>query len=197
MGSFLSWKMYAFKYKSLEVCAEISEKIYVVWLNTQFKISLKGLCPENLHHFRAIFKPHFAWKSWQITAFWRLKIPKFEANYCTVLLFRGFETVAFSLEVYKMEKKSMREYKYFKQILTSVLQSGCPWCYHWAIRQCNNWKYCFKQNSFYCNTGPARLYQFVCDTVSGGRHFPQKINEDCLPWLLFPSLFYEVQVHLQ
>ena len=27
-------------------------------------------------------------------------------------------------------------------------------------------------------------------TISGGRHFPPKINDDCLPWLLSSSLFY-------
>ena len=46
--------------------------------------------------------------------------------YCTALLFRGFEPGVFSLEVYKMVKISMKELKYFKQIITSVLQNGCP-----------------------------------------------------------------------
>ena len=44
------------------------------------------------------------------------KKTKNKANYCTVLLFRGFETVAFGLEVYKIEKISMRKFKCFKQI---------------------------------------------------------------------------------
>ena len=34
------------------------------------------------------------------------------------------------------------------------------------------------------------LYQFVCFTISGGRHFLQKINDDCLPWLLDKYFFY-------
>ena len=42
----------------------------------------------------------------------------------------------------------------------------------------------------YCITGPARHFQFLCYTISGGGHFPPKINDDCLPWLLSPSLFY-------
>ena len=44
----------------------------------------------------------------------------------------------------------------------------------------------------YCITGPARHFQFLCYTISGGGHFPPKINDDCLPWLLSPSLFYAI-----
>ena len=49
----------------------------------------------------------------------------------------------------------------------------------------------FNQNTWYCITGPAILYQFVCYTISVGCHFPPKSNDDCLPWLLFPSFFYD------
>ena len=38
-------------------------------------------------------------------------------------------------------------------------------------------------------TGPACIYQFVCNTIPVGGHFPQKSNDDCLPWLLSPSFF--------
>ena len=29
-------------------------------------------------------------------------------------------------------------------------------------------------------------------TISGGRHFPPKINDNCLPWLQYKSFFYAV-----
>ena len=40
-------------------------------------------------------------------------------------------------------------------------------------------------NLCYCNSGPARLDPFVCSTFSGSRYFTPKINDDCLPWLLY------------
>ena len=44
--------------------------------------------------------------------------------------------------------------------------------------------YCSHQN---WKADPTRLDQFVYYTISGGCHFPQKINDDCLPWLLDKS----------
>ena len=55
--------------------------------------------------------------------------------------------------------------------------------------------YCLNQNICFCNTGLARLYQFVCYTILVGGHFLPKSNDDYLPWLLSPSLFYEIYVY--
>ena len=84
----------------------------------------------------------------------------------------------------------MKKIKSFLQIRTSVVQSDCPLPRMLPLsytRQYTIIKTTSLTLSRHIGIGPARLYQFVC---SGGRHFPPKINDDCLPWLLSPSSFY-------
>ena len=109
-------------------------------------------------------------------------------NPIPLLAFRGFEPGPF-----KMIKISMKKFKILRKIRTSFLQSRCPGCCPWAIRTIHKF---MKHNLLlrdicYCFTGLACLYQFVCYTVLGGRHFPPKSNDDCLPCFLSPSFFYE------
>ena len=87
----------------------------------------------------------------------------------------------------------MKKIKSFLQIRTSVLQSDCPLPRMLPLSYTRQYKILKTTSvtlSRHIGTGPACLYQFVCYTISGGRHFPPKSNDDCLPWLLSPSLFY-------
>ena len=89
-------------------------------------------------------------------------------------MFRGFEPGAF-----KMVKLSMKRFKCFMKIRVSVLQSGCPECYHWAIQDHTKYKETtLNEDTCYCISGPAHLYPFVCYTILVGGHFPPKINLD-------------------
>ena len=68
-----------------------------------------------------------------------MKNTETKANCCTVLnsYLEDSNQESWVWEVYKMVKLSMKEFKYFYQIRTSFLQSGCSWCYHWATDSVN------------------------------------------------------------
>ena len=82
-----------------------------------------------------------------------------------LLLFRGFEPGAFSLEVNKMVKPSMTFFKLSSRIQPASFRENV----HWATRHCKKVKehYCLNQNISYCNTGPACLYQFSRKNLRG------------------------------
>ena len=84
----------------------------------------------------------------------------------------------------------------FKRCIQNVKERGAqPWLQD-SIKDMINTTYLIRKYTVLVYmTSPVRLYyQFICYTISGGRHFPQQRNYDCLPWILCPSLFYGLSV---
>ena len=106
----------------------VRSSVVAFWTTT-----LKATC-SNLHktfRFRDRYFYHFEGFWFESAKHRIMKIHKNKGNYCIVLLFRGFEMKVFSLEVYKMEKISMREYKYLEsnQRPSKWMSMMLPLCY--------------------------------------------------------------------
>ena len=75
------------------------------------------------------------------------------------------------------------------KIRSSVLQSRCPGCMlpfsYKTVYGIDVSLHLLHKDKCYCITRKSPLYQCVCHTTSGGRHFTPNSKDDCLPCFLF------------
>ena len=97
--------------------------------------------------------------------------------------------IKFESGSFKIVKILMNLKKGFVKIRSSVLQSRCPGCMlpfsYKTVYGIDVSLHLLHKDKCYCITRKSPLYQCVCHTTSGGRHFTPNSKDDCLPCFLF------------